>query len=355
MKDAVISFPHLGDYHVPIEFFLKKMVHIKVVPSPPITKKTIELGTKYSPDFVCIPFKYNLGNYIETLENGATILLQAGGGCRYGYYAEVQEQILKDLGYHFKFYTLVDQKHNQVLQLYQTLKKLNPRLFFFKYVYFGLLTLQMIRYMDDLDVIIRKNIGFEEKHREHEKVKKQMLKEMSRVHTFFGLHRVKKKYKKRLESIKIKKPNSCMKVGIIGELYTSMEPFASYFLEKELASMNIEIKRFTNLTYLLLQKKHETKKLLKKVKKYCKYSLGADGMDNVARCLILKEDGYDGIIHIKPFGCTPEIGAMPIIDKVCRDENMPIIYCSFDSAKSEVGIKTRLEAFYDMLEMRKKR
>lgn len=33
----------------------------------------------YSPDFVCVPFKYNLGNFIETLDNGANILVQAGG------------------------------------------------------------------------------------------------------------------------------------------------------------------------------------------------------------------------------------------------------------------------------------
>jgi hypothetical protein len=31
---------------------------------------------------------------------------------------------------------------------------------------------------------------------------------------------------------------------------------------------------------------------------------------------------------------------------------MPIIYFSFDTLTSETGIKTRLEAFYDMLEMK---
>lgn len=107
MKPQVISFPHLGDYYIPIRFLLKKLTKHQVIESPPITKKTIELGTKFSPEFVCIPFKYNLGNFIEALENGATIILQAGGGCRYGYYAEVQEKILKDLGYDFQFLSLI--------------------------------------------------------------------------------------------------------------------------------------------------------------------------------------------------------------------------------------------------------
>ena len=34
---------------------------------------------------------------------------------------------------------------------------------------------------------------------------------------------------------------------------------------------------------------------------------------------------------------------------------MPVIFFSFDSQTSEVGIKTRLEAFYDMLMVKKGR
>ena len=50
------------------------------------------------------------------------------------------------------------------------------------------------------------------------------------------------------------KPKHCLKVGVIGELYTAMEPFATYQLEKVLASYHIQIKRFTNLSYLLWKK-----------------------------------------------------------------------------------------------------
>ena len=75
-KKKIISFPHLGDYHIPIHFLLTKLTKYKVITAPPI---------------VCVPFKYNLGNFIESLENGANVLIQAGGGCRYGYYGELQE------------------------------------------------------------------------------------------------------------------------------------------------------------------------------------------------------------------------------------------------------------------------
>ena len=80
-----ISYPLIGDYNIPIEYLLTHIFKDVVIP-PPITSKTIELGTKYSPDFVSTPFKYTLGTMIESVEKGADTLIQLGGGCRYVYY-----------------------------------------------------------------------------------------------------------------------------------------------------------------------------------------------------------------------------------------------------------------------------
>lgn len=353
MENRKVSFPHLGNYYIPVHYLLKKLVNLEVSPSPPITKKTLELGSKYSPDFVCLPFKYNLGNFIESLDAGANILIQAGGGCRYGYYAEVQEVILRRLGYEFDFYTLVNTDKFTVSYLYHTFKKMNPKLSFFKFAYYMLLTLLMINYMDKIDDFIRKNVGFETKKGSFIHLQKKMFQSFTKCKRFTTLTYQYFKYKRKFKKLEINKPKNCMKVGIIGELYTSMEPFSSYFIEQELAKMNIEVKRFTNITYLLIQKKYHTKKMLKYMKKYMKYTIGADGLDNIYRAKKLIDEDYDGLIHIKPFGCTPEVGAIPIIKKVCSDNKMPIIFFSFDTQTSEEGIKTRLEAFYDMLKMKK--
>lgn len=352
-KKEIISFPHLGSYSTPISYLLKKLTPHEVMIPPKTTKKTLELGSKYSPDTVCIPFKYNLGNFIEALDNGATIILQAGGGCRYGNYAEVQEKILKDLGYDFKFYSLVDVDRFKVGYVYKIFKEINPKLRFLKFARHGLITILMVMMMDNLDKIIRKNIGFEKNKGTFKQTRENMLNELSNTKGFIHLFMIYLKYRKKLKRIEIVKDENRLKIGIIGELYTAMEPFATFFLEEELAKNNIEIKRFTNATYLLFTKALVAKKYLRKVKKYCHYKIGADGMDNVYRSLYLIENNYDGIIHTKPFGCSPEITAIPIIDKVCKEYNMPIIYFSFDSETSEVGVKTRLEAFYDMLQAKK--
>ena len=124
----IISFPHIGSYYIPISYLIKKTTKQKVLIPKKITKTTIELGSRYSPDYVCVPFKYNLGNYIESLESGATILLQGGGGCRYGYYAELQEQILKDLNYNFTFVNMIKDNHVSIINIYRFAKKLNKKL-----------------------------------------------------------------------------------------------------------------------------------------------------------------------------------------------------------------------------------
>lgn len=344
----------MGDYAVPAHFLLSHILHNDIIMPKKITARTIELGTKYSPEFVCTPFKYTLGTLLEGLENGAEILIQAGGGCRYGYYAELQEQILKDLGYDFRFYNLVSAGHTDIKRIYQMMKEIDPNFHVFKGIYYLLITKQMIKYMDEIDHYIRANIGFEIEKDSFIKLKKEMLKSFSNVNNPIKLYYLYRKYKRKFKEIKLDKPKDVLKIGIIGELYTVMEPYSNYELEKELASMHIEVKRFTNVHYLLFEKHKKIKQYLKNTKEYITYQMGADAADNIGRAKELCINGYDGIIHIKSSFCTPEISAMPIISKVCNDYHVPVIFFSFDSNTSEVGIKTRLEAFYDMLLMRRK-
>lgn len=349
-----IAFPHMGDYHIPANYLLSHIFpNTIVIKAPKITSKTIELGTEHSPEFVCTPFKYTLGTMIECLDEGANILIQMGGGCRYGYYAELQEKILKDLDYNCKVINLVTEGQTNIKRINNLLKQIDPKYSKIKALYYGFITLKMVKYMDKIDDYIRENIGFELTVGSFESLKEEMLITFSHVKSYKELYRAYKRYLKKFHNIKVHKPDNRLKIGIIGELYTIMEPFSNYYLEKELAKHHIEIKRFTNVHYLLFEKAHKYKKYKKYSKEYFTYNMGADASDNIARSKYLCEHNYDGIIHIKSSFCTPEIGAMPIINKIVSFYHKPVLFFSFDSATSETGINTRLEAFYDMLEMRK--
>lgn len=354
MPKTVISFPHVGDYYVPARYLLSHIVDAEILVAPKITSKTIELGSKYSPEFVCTPFKYTLGTLIEALDKGANVLIQAGGGCRYGYYCELQDKILDDLGYNFKYINLVSKGKTDVLKLRREFKKIDSKFNSFKALYYLFITSKMLKYMDKVDDYIRQNIGFEVEKKSFINLHKKMLNSFSKTKGYFDLRRRYKKYFKAIKELKVNKPEKPLKIGIIGELYTVMEPFSNYYMETELAKYGIEVKRYTNAHYLLFEKGKEVKKYLRYAKEYIKYKMGADAADNIGRTKYLCEKKYDGIIHIKSAFCTPEIGAMGIINKICNEYNVPVIFFSFDANTSEVGIKTRLEAFYDMIEMRKK-
>lgn len=356
-KKYIVGFPVLGNYYIPIYNFLNNIVDketVEVLMPNKITNATIVKGAKVSPDFACVPFKYNMGNYIEALENGANVLIQAGGGCRYGYYYEVQEQILKDMGYDFVFISLLEEEGLNIKKLYNKLKILNSNLRFSDFCYQGGLAISIVKIMDDFESYIRNNYNLQLNVKEFDSIHKDMLNDILEINNLSKLYKFKNKYTKKLKQVKLRKINNGdIKIGIVGELFTSMEPFSSFFIEKELLDYKCIVKRYTTVTYLILQKGFAKKKVMKQASKYIDYHFGADGPETIAHTIELIDKKYDGIIHIKPFGCSPEINAMPILQKISKETNIPIMYLTFDEQTTATGIKTRIEAFYDMLKMKK--
>jgi len=346
-----VSFLQLGSYNVPLEVLFTAGLEVEYVVTPPITKKTLEIGSKYSPDFVCSPFKYTLGNFIETIEAGANTLVQTGGVCRLGYYGELDEQILRDLGYNVRFINMAKAQYSKPITFYNEFKEINPNMSLKKIAKILPVVLRMVEYIDEIEDYIRKNIGFEIEKGTFESVHKEFLSKLRTVRTKKELNNVYHKYLKKFKEIEVNKPKSPLRVGIVGEYYTIMEPFSNHYIEKELAQMGIVVDRWMNITNSLLHR--PDKKVKEHIKNYAKYDMGATSMYTIDRALEYAKKGYDGIIHVKSSGCTPEIDAMPVLQNISADYKIPILYFSFDSQTSDTGIQTRLEAFYDMIIMRK--
>ncbi len=350
MSKTKITFPHLGSYCVPIEVLFTEGVGIDYVVPPPITHRTLEVGSKYSPDFVCSPFKYNLGNYIESLEAGANMLIQVGGACRLQYYGELHEQILRDLGYDFEFINLSNAKLRKLRTLIGPLRKINPQFPIKKVARILPVTVAMAKYIDETEDFIRKNIGFEINEGSFEKLHKRLLNELRNIKTKKEMGNIASKYNKLFKAIPVDKPDNPLRVGIIGEYYTIMEPFSNHFIEKELASMGIVIDRWMNLSHSMFVDPKEEKG---RNSKYTRYDMGATCWMTIDRAEYWAKKKYDGMIHVKSFGCTPETDAIPVLRNISEDYGIPIVYFSFDSQTSEAGVRTRLEAFHDMIVMRK--
>lgn len=346
-----ISFPHFGNYCIPIEYLMTRGLETEYVTPPPMTRRTLEIGSKYSPDYVCAPFKVNLGCFIEAIEVGANALVQIGGQCRLGYYGELHEQILKDLGYEVDFINLARADYSKPQTFYSEFKKINPDMSFTKATATLLTSIKMVEYMDAAEDFMRKNIGFEVEEGSFDDLYKEFLHSISLVDSTKELEYIYKNYSKRFKSIPVKIPKKHLRVGIVGEYYSIIDPFSNHYIERELAQMGIVVERWMNVSNSLFH--YQQKELLEKIKGYAKYNMGATSMSTIERALKFAKKGYDGIIHLKSFGCTPEMDAMPVLQNISTDYKIPILYISFDSQTSDTGLKTRLEAFYDMIAMRK--
>ena len=72
-----ISFPIMGNSYIAFKQLIKDLGHEPIVPPMP-TARTMSLGTMYSPEFACIPFKILLGTYLEAIEMGADVIVSSG-------------------------------------------------------------------------------------------------------------------------------------------------------------------------------------------------------------------------------------------------------------------------------------
>lgn len=345
-----VSFPHLGNYYVPLEHLFTRGLDVEYVVPPVITKKTLELGSLHSPDYICAPFKFNVGNYIETIEKGADTLVQTSGACRLRYYGELQSQIIRDLGYDVRFVTLSPGSLSNPLSLYHSFKEINPGMSMKTIGSTLPVVMEMIESMDKAEDFVRRNSGFQRKAGVLEEIHQDFLNKIRKTETKKEVKRLYKQTAEALVEVPLDVPKNPIRVGVIGEYYTIMEPFSNHDIEKELAKKGIVVDRWVNLTNTVLRRDWKRKK---RIRGYTRYSLGATSMFTVDQALRFAKQKYDGIIHVKSFGCTPEMDAIPVLQNISRDYGIPVLYFTFDSQNSDTGIQTRLEAFHDMILMRK--
>src|SRR6266542_2326330 len=102
-----ITFPHVGTLHLTLNTLFLQL-GLEVIPPPLTTKETMVLGNQHAPECACLPLKLMLGNFIQAIAQGADTIVMCGGcgPCRLGHYAEVQQEILKDLGYDIQMLVL---------------------------------------------------------------------------------------------------------------------------------------------------------------------------------------------------------------------------------------------------------
>lgn len=349
-----VSFPHMANYWIVLKALLESM-GIEVVVPPRMSERTRELGCKYSPEFACIPFKMNLGSMIEALEMGADVLIQPGskGACRYGFYSTVQEMILKDLGYKFEMIGMGSSGFN-FIHVYRMFKKLNRKITFFRFVRSLKYAWRKLYAIDLIEDKIRRFIPYSEGYTYMKKIHRDFLVKIDNASSFKEIDKVREEFNKKLGTIRKLTDSDKVKIGIVGELYVVIDPDTNLNIEDQLSKMEVEIIRSMSLTHLIRKYFNREKINYGEIAKpYLEYDVSAHGQMSVAETISFSKNKIDGVIHLKPHGCMPEVVAMSALYKVNKDYKIPMLFFSFDEHTSPTGIATRLEAFIELIKRRK--
>lgn len=348
----IATYPQIGSYGLAFRYLFEEGMDIDYMIPPKMSLKTLELGEKYSRDTLCAPFKYMLGSYLEAIDQGANILIDLGGFCRLDFFFELHKEIIKDKNKDLIFVNLSQTKASNIKAWYQKLKDINPDLSFTKLVGAMPVFVNMIKSIDQVEDYRRKNMAYVKDPGDFDKIYKNYLKNLEKVKSASDLDYLHRNTMEDLHNLPRKNLDQKIKIAIIGEYYTIMEPFASHNVEEFFIERSISIDRWVNFTNTLIIRPLDQMK--NQIKAYASYDMGAANIFTIERALRAGEESNDGIVHLRSMGCTPEIDAQAVLNNISREYDIPILYLTYDSETSDLGIETRLEAFYDMIMMKKR-
>ncbi|MCD8153694.1 MAG: hypothetical protein LUF78_03215 [Clostridiales bacterium] len=338
-----------AQYSAAFKYLVEKGLDSTFILQPKLTQRTEKIGEKYSPDMVCTPFKTILGSLVEALEAGANMIIMPGGICRLSYYGELSRKILLDEGYEFQFINLnAYSMSGKKKDLLKAIKAINPKIKPSHFISAGLEAIKMVEYLDEITYEYYKGCGFDPTGM-WKKSYRKFLSSMYRADSKASIEKAYYSTKRDFDTIPLQKPPHPLKVGILGEFYTAVDSFSNREVEQKLADMGVEVHRWMNISHRLLHYPGE-KNLNVEIREYCTYEMGPTSTANIWAAKHYAEQGFHGLIHIKSANCTPEIDIVPILQSLSARYKIPLLILTCDTQTSDVGLMTRLEAFYDMIE-----
>ena len=362
-KKVKVAFPHMGTVCIAWAAALKKSGVEPFIP-PYTSKKTLSLGTKHSPEAICLPYKLILGNFIEAIEGGADyVAMITSPGCyRLGQYGNSIENALLDMGYHARYIEL--SLYDGIKGMYNVLKDIsgkNDPILFARAIN---IAIRKMFLLDDLEENLAYYRAREINQGDADKHYAKALQYVKDVEHSRDLKRAKKLAFDEMKKVQIDPKKEVLKVDLTGEIYLVCDAFSNQNITKELGKMGVQVRRSLTVSSFIKDaiipkafREGEThlQRAYRLAKPYLMRDIGGDSLECVSDVAYADERGIDGIIHISPFTCMPEIMSQNIFPAMRENCDIPILPLIMDEQTGKAGYLTRLEAFVDLMRRRKRK
>ncbi|MBQ2870492.1 CoA protein activase [bacterium] len=362
-KTIKVAFPHMGTVSIAWAAALRKIGVEPFVP-PYTSKKTLSLGTKNSPEAICLPYKLILGNFIEAIEGGTdyVAMITSPGICRLGEYGSSIKHALADLGYEANYIEL--QLYDGFKGMYRFLNDISTTKNPIDIIKAINIAVRKVFVLDRLEKTLSYYRAREVVAGSAEKAFNRALKIVDEANSTRELAKAKKKAIEEIRKTKIEKNRDILYVDLTGEIFLVLDYFSNQNIERELGKMGVQTRRTLTISSFLKDaiipkffKKGEThlERSFRLAKPYLKRDIGGDALECISDVMFANKQGKDGIIHISPFTCMPEIISQNIFPSMREDCEIPILTLIMDEQTGKAGYLTRLEAFVDLMRRKKRK
>jgi len=354
------AFPPLGTLSLVAERYLWAL-GIEVITPPPTSRRTLDIGVRGSPEMLCIPCKLLFGNYVEAAEMGATDIIMLGGPgtCRLGYSAIQQAQRLQSRGFAVRVHTLdLYHIHRDLFRLTRTFTDGRPIRELVEPVRFLLGLLNLTDALETLALRVRP------RERERGATDRAQAAALERITALQDRQQLEEEQEEILGLLRTvaQDPNRpTLRLGLVGDVYTILTPFLNHNLEVTLGRIGVEVRRWFHYTgqinppLPLRLRRDRGGQARRAGSRYLERDVGGFARSTVGEAALMAKGEVDGLIHVAPFNCTPEVVAQSALVALQREQGVPVLNLSFDEQTARAGVLTRLEAFVDMLWAARKR
>lgn len=337
---------------------------IECIVPPSTSKRTLSLGVKHSPEWVCMPYKVLLGNLAEACELGADTIINVGGPglCRLGYYAKLHERALRDMGYDFEM-VVFNWEEGGIVSLAKVIRQmLGGKLPWRKVVAEIKHGLTQLKLMEDIEKQVHWVRPRELTPGGASRVWRGAGERVRAAYTPAELQTVREEIFGELSAIPLNPNARPLNVGFLGEFFMVSDPFCNMDVEEELGKRGVQVHRSAFLmewakVWLFVEALgfSHGKKVKKAASPYLSRDVSGDAVHSLGETILHQLDGFDGVIHLLPFTCMPEIIAQNIFPQVTKDFEIPVLSIVLDEQAGKAGLVTRVEAFVDLMQRRKRR
>lgn len=372
-----VTFPGMGDAAVILRLlFISAGIDI-VMPASNDDAQESE-AFREAPEDMCLPFKLFMAQLDRAWKEGADTVIfpTSPGPCRMGEFCEILRVLLKKRGCDFKWIILGDDdgKNAGKNSLFSvgTLPRNYINIFHGKAgpTRIAALTMKahsLLKELENFEHDIHMNAGYyKDPHQGSVMINEcrsalLAADSMQEAAAIMGHFRWRAS---RIESDLNKRP---VKLLLTGEIFSQNEPCANMHIEDKLNDMGVCFEKDMTLQRLLrlsLSGKRRTKTTKQGIfgmqsfyeifdKKYLPYNIGGYAKRTAAGAAASHDLGFDGVIHVMPAGCMPEIVGRAALDRISEEKGISCLTLVFDEISGEAGYITRIEAFTDMLERKK--